>query len=199
MAKSKKNGSRPYKEKVITLHHVTSSPRKGKRNSNDKRVPSPSGGQTDFRKSSINKISRQAHETGPQGLLGRNVQGAPASPAVLGAAYGGAPCTHVHSSTSRHRGQRLGLLPQSAPWDSGGWPPLAGGRLPSLEAQEPKPSNMAVPPGVPSKAETSMDLSIRPDGPRSPDTLSILKAQLTPSLPGSLQQLGPQVTCTDPP
>lgn len=85
---------------------------------------------------------------------------------------------------------------------------LAGGRLPSLEAQEPKPSHMAVPPGVPNKAETSMDLPIPPDpqalrplrdGPRSPDTLSILKAQLTHSLPGSLQWLGPQVTCTDPP
>lgn len=142
------------------------------------------------------------------GASGRNVQDAPASPVVLGATYGGAPCTHVHSSTSRHRGQQLGLLPQSAPWDSGGWSPLAGGRLPSLEAQEPKPSHRAVPPGVPSKAETSTDLSIPPDpqalrplrdGPRSPDTLSILKAQLTPSLPGSLQRLGPQVTCTDPP
>lgn len=182
-----------------TLSHYQVS-EKRRKESNDTRALSPSGGQMDFRKYSIDKIPRQAHQTGLQGRLGgrggrmrrsaQPLEGSWMPPAGehSAPAYTPLPAITGASESACYHKVPLGTRGDGLLW-------VGTGSF-TLEAQEPKSGHVALPPGVPAKQGQPMTCPSHPPGPMASarqfqQSGHPVHPHGTPLLPRSLQQLGP--------
>lgn len=157
--KGKGNHTRP--------HYQVSA--RSRQESNDKRALSPSGGQMDLRKYSTDKTPRQAHQIGLRGRLG-GCGGETCRPAqplkgswVLPTGDHSAPaCTPLPAVTGASELACRHKVPPGTRGDGLLW--VGTGSL-TLEAQEPKPGHVALPPGVPAKQGQPMTCPSPPPGP----------------------------------